>query len=119
MHSLFLLLQYIFYVPVKITWLSGHKHMYKLTNVIIPDKILIQKSFLLDTIHFDWQCMCLHMNGQPVTLPATVTIPLKDKIRVHHMLAKEVIDLQFMIKQDSNWYSLNKSVQTQYLTDYA
>ena len=86
-------------------------HMYKLTNAITPDGLL--------TVYFDWPCMCLHMNGQPVTLPTTVTIPLKDKIRPHCMLAKEDIDLQFMIKQGSSLYSLNKSVQTQYLTDSA
>ena len=91
--------------------------MYKLTNAIAPSGLSIQKSFLWDTIHFDWQCMHLHMNGQPLTLPTTVTIPLKDKIRAHHMLAKEDIDLQCMIKQGSYWYSLNKSSQTQYLTD--
>ena len=85
-------------------------HMYKQTNAIIPDGLPIQKSFLLDTIHFDWQCMHLHMNGWPVTLPTTVTIPLKDKIRAHHILAKEATDLQFIIKQGSNWYSLTKSV---------
>ena len=62
------------------------------------------------TLHFDWQCMCLHMNGQPATLLTTVTIPFKDKIRACHLLAKEDIDLQFIIKQGSNWYSFNKSV---------
>ena len=83
-------------------------------NVHTPEGPSAQKSFLWVTIHFDWQCMCLHMNGQPVTLPMTVTIPLKDKIRACHMLSKEDIDLQFLIKQSSNWYSLNKSVHTQY-----
>ena len=52
-----------FYVPVKIKWLSGHMHMYKLTNAITPDGLSIQKSFIPDTIDFDWQCMHLHMNG--------------------------------------------------------
>ena len=63
--------------------------------------------------------MNLHMSGQPVNLPSSVTVPLKDKIRTRWMLAKEDLDLQFMIKQGSNWYSLNKAVHTQYLTDSA
>ena len=86
------------YVLFKIKWLSGHMHMYKLSNAITPDGLSVQKSFLWDIIHFDWQYMHLHMNSQPVTLPTTVIIPLKDHIRAHHMLAKEDIDLQFMIK---------------------
>ena len=63
--------------------------------------------------------MCLHMNGQPVNLPSSVTIPLKDKIKARKMLAKEDLDLQFMIKQSSNWCGLNKTVQIQYLTNSA
>ena len=63
--------------------------------------------------------MHLHMNGQPVYLPSIITITLKDKIRARQMLFKEDLDLHFMIKQGSNWYSLNKTLQTQYLTDSA
>ena len=58
--------------------------MYKLTNAITPD-------LLWNTIHMDWQCMHLDMNDQQVTLPPTVTIPLKDKIRAHHMLEKKIL----------------------------
>ena len=35
------------------------------------------------------------------------------------MLVKEDLDLQFMIKQGSNLYNLNRTVQTQYFTDSA
>ena len=48
--------------------------------------------------------MCLHMDGQPVNLPSSITLPLKDKIIAREMLAKKDLDLQFMIKQGSNWY---------------
>ena len=63
--------------------------------------------------------MHLNMNIQPVNLPSSITIQLKDKIRARWMFAKEHLDLQFMIKQCSNWYSLNKTGLTQYLADSA
>ena len=94
-------------------------HMYKLENYITPEQMSYPKLFLWDTIHFEWHSMHLHMNGQPVNLPSSVTMPLKDKIRARQMLAKKDLDLQFMIKQGPYWYSLNKTVQTQYLTDSA
>ena len=83
--------------------------LYKLENAITPEQMSYHKSFLWDTIHFEWHSMCLHMNGQPVNLPSSVTIPLKDKIRTRQVLAKEDLDLQYMIKQGSYWYSLNKT----------
>ena len=83
-------------------------HMYKQENAITLEQMFYHKSFLWDTNHFEWHSIWFHMNGQPVNLPSSVTIPLKDKIRARQMLAKEDLDIQFMIKQGSNWYSLNK-----------
>ena len=81
-----------FYIPVKPKHLSGHKHMYKLENAITPEQMSYDKSFLWDTVHFEWNSMHLHMNGQPVNLPSSITIPLKDKIRAWQVLAKEDLD---------------------------
>ena len=91
--------------------------MYMLENTITPEQMSYHKSLGLDTIHFEKNFMHLHMNGQPVNLPPSVTIPLKDKIRARWMLVEEDLELQFMTNQGSNWYNLNKTVQTQYLTD--
>ena len=97
-----------FYAHAELKHLSCHMHMYKLENAITPEQMSYHKSFLWDTIHFEWHSMCLHMNGQPVNLPSSITIPLKKKIRARQVLVKD---------QGSNWYSLSKTVQTQYLTD--
>ena len=70
--------------------LSGHMHMYKLKNAITPEQMSYHKSFLWDTIHFEWYSMCLHMNGQPVNPPSSITIPVRDKIRAKQMLAKKI-----------------------------
>ena len=67
------------------------------------------KSFLWDMIQLTWDNMRLHMNGHSVDLPLSVFVPLKDKIRAWHMVAKNGLDLQFMIKQGTNWYSLTKT----------
>ena len=91
-----------FYIPVKLKHLSGHMHMSKLENAILQNRCLIISHFLWDTIHFEWHSIHVHMNGQPVNLPSSFTIPLKGKIRARQMLAKEDLDLQFMFKQGSN-----------------
>ena len=60
--------------------------------------------------------MRLHMNGHSVDLPLSVFVSLKDKIRAQHMVAKNRLDLQFMIKQGTNWYNLTKTAEPKYLT---
>ena len=98
-----------FYVPIKLRKLTGHMNMYRLMNAVGPDGLSYSKAYLWDIIHFDWHETCLYMNSQIVSLPTSVTIPLKDKIRARRMINKEDLDLQFMIKQGTNWYSLSKS----------
>ena len=56
------------------------------------------------------------MNGHSVDLPLSLFVPLKDKIRAHCMVAKNGLDLQFLIKQGTNWYSLTKTAESKYLT---
>ena len=56
------------------------------------------------------------MNSHLVDLPLSVFVHLKDKIRAHHMVAKNGLDLQFMIEQRANWYSLTKTAESKYLT---
>jgi len=97
------------YVPIKIRKLAGHMHMYHLSNSMTPDQISYSKNFIWDILHFDWSYVDLRMNSSYVTLPCDVQIPFKDKIKVRRMIAKEDLDIQFMILQGTNWYSLNKT----------
>ena len=62
--------------------------------------------------------MRLHMKGHLVDLPLSVFVPLKDKIRACHMVAKNSLDLQFMIEQQTNWYSWPKTVESKCLTTH-
>ena len=93
-------------------------HMYKLKPPITPEQMSYPKSFLWDTIKFTWDNMWLHKNGHSVDLLLSVFVPLKGKIRACCMVAKEELDLQFMIKQGTNCYSLSKTTESKYLTTH-
>ena len=56
--------------------------------------------------------MKLHMNGYLGDLPLSVFVPFKDKIKACHMLAKDGLVLQVMMKQGTNWYSLSKTTES-------
>ena len=83
--------------------------MYHLSDSLNPEQIAYTNNCIWDTLHFDWSYVTLRMNATSVSLPTEIQIPLKDKLRVRRMLQKEDLDLQFMIKQGSNWYSLNRA----------
>ena len=97
-----------FYVPLKIKRLSGHMHMYKIMNPITPLSLSYHKHCLWDSFVVDWKEMKLFVNGNPVFLPTTLTIPMRDKIKTRRMMTKDDLDLQFMIKQGANWYNLTE-----------
>ena len=89
-----------FYVPLKIKCLTGHMHMYRIEN---PPLV-------------NWGSMKLYVNGIPIQLPLSLTVPLRDKIKTRCMMTKDELDLQFMIKQGANWYNLTDKWTSPMLT---
>ena len=81
--------------------------MYKLNAPIGPESLTLNKGKLWDLMYFDWKDMTLTFDGQIMSLPKSISIPVKDKLRVRRIFVDEDLDLQFMIKQGTNWYSLH------------
>ena len=44
-----------FYAPLRIKSLSGHIHMYKMENRLIPGQLTLQRNWLWDTVTIDWR----------------------------------------------------------------
>ena len=105
-----------FYVPLKIKRLTGHMHMYRIENPIAPDRLSFHHHCLWDSYVVNWAAMKLYMNGIPVQLPLSLTVPLRDKIKTRRMMTKDELDLQFMIKQGANWYNLTEKRTSPMLT---
>ena len=105
-----------FYVPLKIKRLTGHMHMYHIENPIIPEKLSFHRHCLWDSYVVNWGSMKLFVNGVPIQLPLSLTVPLRDKIKTRRMMTKDELDLQFMIKQGANWYNLTDKRTSPMLT---
>ena len=105
-----------FYVPLKIKHLTGHMHMYRIENPITPEKLSFHRHCLWDSYVVNWGSMKLYVNGIPIQLPLSLTVPLRDKIKTHRMMTKDELDLQFMIKQGANWYNLTDKQTSPMLT---
>ena len=105
-----------FYVPLKIKRLTGHMHMYRIENLIAPEKLSFHRHCLWDSYVVNWGSMKLYVNGIPVQLPLSLTVPLRDKIKTCRMMTKDELDLQFMVKQGANWYNLTDKWTSPMLT---
>ena len=105
-----------FYIPLKIKCLTGHMHMYCIENPIVLEKLSFHHHCLWDSYVVNWGTMILIVNGVPVQLPLSLTVPLRDKIKTKCMMTKDELDLQFMIKQGANWYNLTDKRTSPMLT---
>ena len=70
-----------FYVPLKIKHLTGHMHMYRIENPLVPEKLSFHRHCLWDSYVVNWGAMKLFVNGVLVQLPLSLTVPLRDKIK--------------------------------------
>ena len=82
--------------------------MYKLEEGPTEVEVTLTRNWLWDTITFDWQGFKLIEGKDSVSLPLSVTVPLKPKITTRNILGSEDYDLQFMIKEESNGHNLTK-----------
>ena len=80
--------------------------MYRIENPIPTTSLSYHKHCLWDSFIVDWKLMKMYVNGTPIHLPSSLTVPLRDKIKTRRMMTKDTLDLQFMIKQGTNWYNL-------------
>ena len=74
-----------FYAPLKIKSLSGHIHMYKMENKLMPGQLTLQRNCLWDTVTIDWENVQILKHDEPVAMPVTVTVPLSHKIKTRNI----------------------------------
>ena len=68
-----------YYVPVKLCRTSGSIHFFfKITGTFIPEHVKL----LWDIIEIDWKEVNMTLNGNDISLPSSVIIPLRDKFKI-------------------------------------
>ena len=86
-----------YYAPLKIKSLSGHIHMYKMENKLLPGQLMLQKHCLWDTVTINWDNVQILKHDVPVAMPVTVTVPLTHKIKTRNILSTE-FEIQVTLK---------------------
>ena len=90
-----------YYAPLKIKSLSGHIHMYKMENKLLPGQLMLQKHCLWDTVTINWENVQILKHDVPVAMPVTVTVPLMHKIKTQNILSTE-FEIQVTLKKGND-----------------
>ena len=77
-------------VPVKICKTAGSIHLFKITGMLTPDKVKLDKHYIWDIIKIDLSEIKVTFNGKVINLPKSITIKLWDKFKVRHMMGSQL-----------------------------
>ena len=75
-----------YYVPIKLCKTAGSIHLFKITGILTPEKVKLNKHYIWDILEVDWKEVKVTFNGQAINLPKAVTIKFLDKFKVRHMM---------------------------------
>ena len=93
------------YIPVKLCKTAGSIHLFQIYRQLTSNQITLERNFLWDVIKIEWKEVFLTLNGAIVQLPISVKIPLRDKLRLRHMIRSLLLHL--MLRQGTSWYALD------------
>ena len=65
-----------YYVLIKLCKTADSIHLFKITGILMPDKVKINKHYILDILEVDWKEVKVTFNGKVINLPKYITIKL-------------------------------------------
>ena len=95
------------YVPIKLCKTAGSIHLFKITDMLVPEKVKLKWNYIWDIIEIDWNEVNVTFNGKKINnLPKSVTIMFRDKFKIRYMMEREPILFHIMLRQGFNWFIL-------------
>ena len=95
-----------YYVPIKLCKTAGGIHLFKITGMLKPENIKLNKNYIWNTLQIDWKKVSVTCNDNKINLPRVVTIKLLDKIKIICLMKKEPLLFHLMLKQGITWFTL-------------
>ena len=95
-----------YYVPIKSCKTAGSIRLFKITGILMPDKVKINKHYIWDILEVDCKEVKVTFNGKVINFPKLLTIKLQDKLKMRHMMESQAIIFHLMLKQGFNWFTL-------------
>ena len=87
-----------YYIGIKLCKTAGSIHIFKITGILMPDKVKLNKHYIWDIIEVDWKEVKVMFNGKVINLPKSITIKIWDKFKVRHMIESQPLLFSFDVK---------------------
>ena len=100
-----------YYVPIKLCKTTESIHLFKIIGTLKPENIKLNQNHIWDTLEIDWKEVSVTFNDNQINLPRVVTIKLKDKIKIRHLMKKESLLFHIMLKQGITLFTLAAGTQ--------
>ena len=91
-----------YYVLVNLCKTAGSIHLFKITGMLTPDKVKLNKHYTWDILEVDWKEIKGTFNGKVLNLPKSIMIKLWDNFKVRHLMESQTILFHLMLKQGFN-----------------
>ena len=65
-----------YYVPIKLCKTAGSICLFKITGILMPDKVKINKNYIWDILEVDWKEVKVTFNGKVIDLLKSISIKL-------------------------------------------
>ena len=99
------------YIPIQLYETVGSIHLFKITGMLKAENIKLNKNYIWDMLEIDWKEVTVTFNDIKINLPRVVTIKLQDKIKVRHLMKREPLLFNLMLKQGIMWFTLATGLQ--------
>ena len=96
------------YVPVKLFRTAGSMHLFTITGKLTPEHIKLKRNILWDVIVLDWKEVNMTLNRNKINLPASVIIPLRDKLKIRCFVKQEPLAFSYYAKAGHDMVSFGK-----------
>ena len=100
-----------YYVPIKLCKTTGSIPLFKVIGMLKPENIKLNQHFIWDTLEIDWKEVSVTFNDKKINLPRIVTIKLRDKIKIRHLMMKEPLLFHIMLKQGITCFTVASGTQ--------
>ena len=111
MKIIIVILDVQYYVPIKLCKTAGSINLFKITGTIKSENVTLRGNYIWDTIEIDWKEVNMTFNSNKINLLKFVMIKFKDKFKIRHMMKREPLLFNIMLKQGFTWNTLSSNTQ--------
>ena len=85
---------------------AGIIHLFKITDTLVSENVSLKWKPIWDIIEIDWKAVSMTWNWNVINLPKSVMVKFWDKFKIRHIVKRETLLFDIMLKQGFTWFTL-------------